>query len=413
MEPAGPDRRAETLASLKTRVRTTALPDFTRGYIGLPAYPLAGVPELRRRLEAEGVDVIDVGAGDADLAPPPAALERLREAVWDPAMSRYPFQLGLREFRQAAASWMAKRFGVELDAHEELLPLIGSKEGIAKLPLAFVRPGDATIVPDPGYQAYRGGTLLAGGEPHLVPLRREHGFLIPLDELHSELLDRARILYLNYPNNPTAGIASREYFEDAVALCREHRIILVHDHAYSEIAFDGYRPPSILEIPGAKDVAVEFHSMSKTYNMTGWRLAWAAGGSALIASLARVKSFMDTGPFLGIQAAGAAALESYDEWVPGNVERFRMRRDTVVEALRSAGFDVESPIAALYAWVPVPGDEPSISFARRALEQEGVIIVPGSAMGSAGEGYFRVALTLPRERLAEAAERLGRVAHRS
>lgn len=384
-------------------------PRTSRYLDALPGYPLAGFKEARLALEARGVDVIDLGAGDADLAPPPAVVAALQRAAENPAMSRYPFQVGLPAFRGAVSAWMSMRFGVELDANSEILPLIGSKEGLAHLPFAFMNPGDVGIMPDPGYQAYRGGTVLAGGEPWMVPLRPENDFLIPLETLPSDVVRRARILYLNYPNNPTAASAPDAYYRQAIDFCREHDIILVHDHAYSEMAFDGYRPPSILEFDGARDVAIEFHSLSKTYNMTGWRLAWAAGNPQLIAGLSRVKSFMDTGAFLGVQAAGVAALESWDTWVPGNVAVFQRRRDRAVVAFRAAGFDVVEPRATMYLWIPVPGGEPSRDFARRCLDQEGVMVLPGAGLGDGGEGFFRIALTVPEARLEDAASRLGRL----
>jgi LL-diaminopimelate aminotransferase len=373
-----------------------------------PAYPLADVPAIKRELIARGVDVIDLGAGDADLAPPPAAVNALVAAVQKPEMSRYPFQLGLPAFREAVSAWMQKRFGVKLDPFKEIHPLVGSKEGIAHLAFAYAGPGDATVFPDPGYQPYLGGTLLAGAEPYAVPLRPENDFLIPLDEIPDDVVQRTRILYLNYPNNPTAAIAPLSYLEETIAFCRRHGIVLVYDNAYSEIAFDGYRPPSILQLDGAMDVAVEFHSFSKTYNMTGWRIGWAAGNPGAIAALARVKSFVDTGQFLPVQAAAAAALESYDAWVPGNVEAFRQRRDAVVAALRDSGFSVETPVATMYVWVPVPSGA-SEPFARRALLEEGVVIMPGAAMGPGGEGFFRAALTQRPDRLREAAVRLARL----
>jgi LL-diaminopimelate aminotransferase len=382
-------------------------PRKSRAFSALPGYPLAGIPEKRRALEARGVDVIDLGAGDADLAPPPAAVERLASVVRDPAYSRYPFQLGLPAFREAVAGWMEARFGVTLDPYREILPLIGSKEGIAKLPLAFMDPGEVAVLPDPGYQAYRGGVILAGGRPHLVPLRPEHDFLVPLGDLPDDVSRSARILYLNYPNNPTAAAAPEGYLRDAVAFCRERNAVLVYDHAYSEIAFDGYRPPSILEIEGGRDVAIEFHSFSKTYNMTGWRLGWAAGNAELVAALSRVKSFIDTGVFLGVQAAGVAALESYADWVPGNVATFQRRRDAAVEGLAAAGFQVEVPRATMYLWVPVPGGEASADFAGRALDEAGVVVMPGAALGAGGEGFIRIALTVPEARLREAVGRLG------
>jgi LL-diaminopimelate aminotransferase len=304
---------------------------------------------------------------------------------------------------------MEKRFDVRLDPYTEILPLLGSKEGIAKLPFAFLDPGDVAVIPDPGYQAYRGGVILAGGEPHLVPLRPENDFLIPLDGFPEDVFPRIRMLYLNYPNNPTAAVAPLNYLREAVEFCHENDVVLVYDHAYSEIAFNGYRPPSILELEGAGGVALEFHSFSKTFNMTGWRLGWAAGGSDLIESLSRVKTFIDTGVFKGVQAAGVAALEAYDDWVPGNVERFERRRDAAVVSFFEAGFDVSVPKATMYLWVPVPGTESALDFAERALEEQGVVVLPGEALGAGGEGFFRVALTVDEERIREAVARLGRL----
>jgi len=375
----------------------------------LPAYPLAGFKEARLALQANGVDVIDLGAGDADLAPPPTVVDAMQRAVEDPTSSRYPFLVGLPAFRQEVSAFMQKRFGVSADENSEVLPLIGSKEGLAHMPFAFVNPGDVAVMPDPGYQAYRGGTLLAGGEPWMVPLRPENDFLLPLDQLPAEVVARTRMLFLNYPNNPTAASAPDAYFRQAIDFCREHDVVLVHDHAYSEIAFDGYRPPSVLEYEGAREVAIEFHSLSKTYNMTGWRLGWAVGNAALIGALTQIKTFVDTGAFLGVQAAGAAALQSWEEWVPGNVAVFQARRDRAVATLRAVGFEVRAPRATMYLWIPVPSNEPSRDFARRCLDQEGVMVLPGAGLGEGGEGFFRIALTVPEDRLEEAASRLGRL----
>lgn len=389
--------------------RTGRMPARATRFDAFPPYPLADVPEIKRELRAKGVDVIDLGAGDADMAPPPGAVDALAEAARDPSLGRYPFQLGLPELRKAIAGWMQRRFGVAVDPYAEVLPLIGSKEGIAHLAFAYVDPGDATIVPDPGYQPYAGGTLLAGGEPFRVALRPEHEFLIPLDELPDDVVGRAKILYLNYPNNPTAAIAPREYLERAVAFCREHGILLVYDNAYSELAFDGYRPPSILELDGAREVAVEFHSFSKTYNMTGWRIGWAAGSADAVGALSRVKTFVDTGAFLAVQAAARAALEAHEAWVPDNVAAFQARRDAAVDGLRAAGFDATPPRATMYLWVPVPAGTDSGALARRALVEQGVVLMPGAALGDGGEGFFRIALTERPARLREAAERLGRL----
>ena len=385
------------------------LPELSHRFLNLPPYPLAGIPEARKRLRAEGVDIIDLSAGDADLSPPPAAVAGIKAAVEDPATSRYPFNLGLAEFRTEVVAWMERRFGVRLDPAKEIVPLIGSKDGIAHLPLAFMNPGDTAFIPDPGYAPYWSGIWLAGGEPIRVTLKEENDFLIPLDELPEKELAKAKLLYLNYPNNPTTAIAPRDYLAKAVAFCAKHRLVLVYDNAYSEVAFDGYRPPSIFEIEGARDVALEFHSFSKTFNMTGWRLGWAAGNPELIGVLSRVKSFVDTGAFLGIQAAGAAALRSWEDWVPENIKTFQNRRDAAVEALLAQGFQLQSPRATMYLWIPIPTPESGLDFCRRALEQEGVIVLPGSSMGQGGEGFFRIALTTSEARLQEAAIRLGRV----
>lgn len=385
------------------------MPRTNTRFDGLPPYPLAEMKAVRRRIEAEGRDVIDLGAGDATLDPPPAVIEKLCEVAGDNSYSRYAFQLGLPAFREAVARFMERRFGVRVDPFTEVLPLIGSKDGIAHLPFAYVEPGDAAIIPDPGYQAYLGPLMLSGGDPHLVPLRPENDFLVPLGDIPAAVTERARILYLNYPNNPTTAVAPDAYVEEAIAYCARNDVLLAYDNAYSEFGFDGYRPRSVLEFDGARDVALEFHSLSKTYNMTGWRLGWAVGGAPMIAALSKVKTFMDTGQYLGIQAAGVAALESWESWVPGNIATFAGRRDAAVEAFRAAGFDVTSPRSTMYLWIPVPGGEPSEAFGLRALESEGVIVLPGASLGSGGEGFFRIALTVDGDRLSEAARRLGRI----
>jgi LL-diaminopimelate aminotransferase len=385
------------------------MPGPSRRVESLPPYPFADLPVIKRELRARGVDVIDLGVGDADLPPPPAAVEALRAAALDPANSRYSFQLGLPRYREAIAEFMLERFGVCADPSTELLPLIGSKEGIFHLPFAAVDPGDVTIVPDPGYQAYVGGTVLAGGEPYVVPLRPENDFLVPLDSIPREVVRRTRVLFLNYPNNPTTAVAPREYLEEVVEFCRRNGIVLAYDNAYSEVAYDGYRPPSILEIDGAREVAVEFHSLSKTYNMTGWRVGWAVGEPRLIAALAKVKSFADTGVPFTIQHAAVAALESRGAWLAENLAIFRARRDAAVDVLRSAGLEVKSPRATMYLWVALPEGERSERFSRRLLLEEGVAVMPGVSLGRGGEGFFRIALTLPEERIREATERIGRV----
>ena len=331
-------------------------------------------------------------------------------ALADPTMSRYPFQIGYPPFRVGVAEWMAGRFDLRLDSMTEILPLLGSKEGIAHLPLAVLDPGDVVVFPDPGYQAYRGGAVLAGAEPVAMALRPENDFLLRPWTLPESVQKRIRMVILNYPHNPTTAVAPRDYLKEVVDFCLERRAVLVHDHAYSEIAFDDYRPPSILEIPGARQVAIEFHSCSKTYNMTGWRLGWAAGNAELVGALSRLKTFIDTGVFKAVQAGGLGALESYRDWFPGNLEVFRRRRDAAVAGLREAGFDASAPLASMYLWVPLPDGITGPDFTRRALEESGVVVMPGTALGGGGEGFFRVALTVPEVRLAEAAERLGQIA---
>ncbi|HWE43462.1 MAG TPA: aminotransferase class I/II-fold pyridoxal phosphate-dependent enzyme [Gemmatimonadaceae bacterium] len=385
------------------------MPRLAPRFATLPVYPGAHVPARKRELVARGVDVIDLGAGDADLAAPPAAIAALKRAVDDPAMSRYGFGLGLPAYREAISRWMEERFGVRFDPFTEVVPLIGSKEGIAHLAMAYVGTGDVTIIPEPGYLAYLGGTLLGEGTAYTVPLRPEHDFLVDLEAIPPAVLKRARILYLNYPNNPTAAVAPRDYLERVVERCRELDVLLVYDNAYSELAYDGYVPPSIFEIAGADDVAIEFHSLSKTYNMTGWRCGWAVARPSVAAALAKVKTFVDTGAFMAVQAAGVAALESWADWVPGNVAIFRERRDAAAEAFRAAGFACATPRAAMYLWCPLPAGIASRDFADRLLDEEGVVVLPGSALGSGGEGYFRVSFIKPPERLREAAGRAGRL----
>jgi LL-diaminopimelate aminotransferase len=322
-------------------------------------------------------------------------------------LSKYGFQQGLPEFRQAASRWIERRFGIRFDPSTETLPLIGSKEGLSHLPLTVINPGDVAIVPEPGYQAYLGGALLAGAEPYIAPLRPENGFLLNLDQVPPDTLRRAKIVFVNYPNNPTAAVATTAYLERTVAVCREHGILLAYDNAYCDLTFDGYRAPSIFEIDGASEVAIEFFSLSKSYSMTGWRLGFAAGRAELIGALTRVKSYVDTGPFLAVQKAGAAALDRGEELVAPIRTELQHRRDAAVTALHQAGFKVESPKAAMYLWVPLPLGVASAAFAKLALEETGVVVLPGSAFGPAGEGFFRIALTVGAERLRTAAERLG------
>ena len=383
------------------------MPTRAARFFTLPDYPLATIPQKKRELVARGVDVIDLGAGDADLSPPQAALDRARDAVLEPALSRYGFGLGYVPYREAVSAWMQRRFGVKFDPFTEVVPLLGSKEGISHLAFAYLEPGSVSIIPEPGYNPYQGGTLLSSGEPYRYALRPRTDFLLDLDEIPRDVLDRTRILYLNYPNNPTAAIAPVDYLEDVVRVCRERDILLVYDNAYSEIAFDGYVPPSIFEIEGARDVAIEFHSLSKTYNMTGWRCGWAVAKPEIASTLLKVKSFVDTGQFMAIQAAGAAALESWAEFVPKNVAIFQARRDAAVSSFRAAGFECEVPRATMYLWIKLPDGIASATFTERLLEEQGVVVMSGSSFGAGGEGFFRISFIQSPERIADAAQRAG------
>jgi len=385
------------------------MPRTTARLNRLPPYPLAHIPARKRELINRGVDVIDLGAGDADLAPPTAAVEALARAAREPSLGRYGFGLGYVPYREAISRWMERRFKQRFDPLTEIVPLIGSKEGIAHLAFGFLQPGDVAIVPEPGYMAYAGGTLLSDATVHAYALRPRTNFLIDLDDVPTAVMDRTRVLFLNYPNNPTAAIAPIEYLTDVVRRCRERDILLVYDNAYSEMAFDGYVPPSIFEIEGARDVAIEFHSLSKTYNMTGWRCGWAAASKSICSVLTRVKSFVDTGAYMGIQSAGVAAIESWESFLPGNLATFRERRDAAVAAFREAGFECETPKATMYLWIPLPEGIPSAQFADQLMDTEGVIVLPGSAFGAGGEGFFRVSFITNGDRLREAARRAGRV----
>jgi LL-diaminopimelate aminotransferase len=385
------------------------MPKLAKRFETLPEYVLARIPQQKQELLKRGVDVIDLGAGDADLMPPEAAVRRLTEAVQIPAMNRYGFGLGLMKFREAASAWMEKRFGLKFDPLKEIVPLIGSKEGLSHLALAYMEAGKVAIVPEPGYNSYVGGTLLAGGEAYKYPLRPRTKFLVELDDVPADVLKRASVLYLNYPNNPTGAVAPMDYLKRVVKKCRELDILLVYDNPYCDMTFDGYKAPSIFEVDGARDIAIEFFSMSKTFNMTGWRCAWAVAKPEIASSLAKVKSFIDTGQFQVVQAAAVAAFESFDEWVPRNLEVFKARRDAAVASFRKAGFTCEPPKATMYLWIPLPEGVASATFAERLMQDEGVIVLPGSGFGAGGEGFFRISFITSPERIAEAAVRAGRV----
>jgi LL-diaminopimelate aminotransferase len=375
----------------------------------IPPYMFA---ELERRVAAKreaGIDVISLGIGDPDTPTYPHIVEAMQRAVADPSTHQYPSNRGRTEFRQALTGFYERRFGVEIDPESEVIPAIGAKECIYNLCFAFLDPGDVALAADPGYPVYTGGPLLAGAEAVLMPLVPELGFVPDLDALArdaSETLDRARLLFINYPNNPTGAVAPDGFFERVVELAREHEILVVHDNAYSETTYDGYVAPSFLATPGAKDVGVEVFSLSKGYNMTGWRCAAILGNADAVSSYWRLKTNVDSGLFEAIQLAGAAALEGPQAAVAEMNSVYARRRDLVVDALREIGVDVEPPKGTIYVWAPVPDGHTSTSFAELVLEEAAVVISPGSMYGPSGEGFFRISLTTPDERISEAVERM-------
>jgi LL-diaminopimelate aminotransferase len=374
----------------------------------IPPYLFA---ELERKIAAKraaGIDVISLGIGDPDMPTFEPIVAAAQRAVADPSTQSYPTNRGRQEFREAVASFYGRRFGVQLDPDGEVMPAIGAKECIFNLNLAFLDPGDVALASDPGYPVYTGGPLIAGAEPVLMPLREELGFAPDLDAIPPEALERARIMYINYPNNPTGAVVPEALFERVVEFAREHDVLVVHDNAYSETTFDGYVAPSFLQTPGAKDVGVEVFSLSKGYNMTGWRCAAIVGNAAAIEHYWRLKSNIDSGLFEAVQLAGAAALgPDLDVQVKGMNELYRRRRDLVCDALAEAGVEVRRPKGTIYVWAPVPeGFGSSAAYCEHVLEEAAVVISPGEAYGPSGAGFFRISLTTPDDRLAEAVERI-------
>jgi LL-diaminopimelate aminotransferase len=370
------------------------------------AYLFADLDQKQEALRAKGVDVISLSVGDPDLPTPAHIVDALMEGATDPRSHRYPSYIGEKDFRSTVATWFRKRFRVALDPDKEVLALIGSKEGLAHFPWATVDPGDVVLVPDPGYPVYRSSTILADGVPHPVPLLRERGFLPDLSAIPEDVTRRAKVMFLNYPNNPTAAIAPLEFFKEAVQFAHRYDILLAHDNAYSEITYDGYVAPSILEVDGAKEVAIEFHSLSKTYCMTGWRVGFAVGSAAAVGALARIKTNVDSGIFRAVQRAGIAAMTGPQDGVAERLRIYQGRRDRVTKALRSLGWQVPDIKATIYVWLPVPGGMTSAQFTSTVLEKTGVLVTPGTGYGAHGEGYVRLSLTIGDSRLDEALERL-------
>jgi LL-diaminopimelate aminotransferase len=374
----------------------------------LPPYLFMEIDRLKAEVQAKGMDIIDLGVGDPDLPTPDHILKKLTQTAMDPRNHRYPSYSGMNDFRKSVAAWYQRRFGVSLDPEKEVVTLIGSKEGIAHFPLAFLDPGDIALVPSPAYPVYHIGTLFAGGQSYFLPLLKENGFLPDLSQISAETAGRSRILFLNYPNNPTSAVADRAFFEQVVRFALEYRIIVCHDAAYSEIAYNGYRPMSFLEVPGAKEVVIEFHSLSKTYNMTGWRIGFAVGNARLIEGLSQIKSNIDSGAAQAIQWAGIEALEGPQDGLSKLNTIYQKRRDLMVAGLKKIGLGIEPPKATFYLWIECPTGYSSTQTTLHLLEKTGIVTTPGNGFGEPGEGYFRISLTVPEERLKEAVERLSK-----
>ncbi len=372
----------------------------------LPPYLFARIEKKIEKAKAEGVDVISLGIGDPDRPTPDHIIDKLCEQAHNPVNHQYPSSVGMLSFRQAVATYYQNRFGVELDPKSEVVSLIGSKEGIAHISFCYLDPGDVALIPDPGYPVYGIGAMLCGAEPYTMPLKVENGFLPDLDAIPADVARRAKLMFVNYPNNPTGAIANDDFYKKLIAFAKEYNIIVCHDAAYQDIAFDGYRPPSFLEYPGAKEVGIEFGSCSKPYNMTGWRIAWAAGNPRVIEALGRIKSNIDSGVFQAVQYAGAAAITGPQECTVEISKVYKERAQVIVDALNSLGWNIKPPKATIYLWVPVPKGYTSMTFAEHVFEKTGVVITPGNGYGEYGEGYFRIALTVEKERAQEAVNRI-------
>jgi LL-diaminopimelate aminotransferase len=373
----------------------------------LPPYLFAEIDRKKAAKVAQGIDVISLGIGDPDTPTPEHIVEAMGKAIHNPANHQYPSYVGAPRYRQACSEWMKNRFDVDVDSNKEVLALIGSKEGIAHLFTAFVDPGDYTLVPGAGYPVYYTGGVMVGGQTHWMPMTEENGFLADFESTPAEVLAKAKMMFLSYPNNPTSAIANDEYFDRAIAFAREHDLLLVHDNAYSEIGFDGYRAPSILQRPGAKDVAIELFSCSKAYNMTGWRVAFAAGNAKAIDALGTVKSNIDSGVFTAVQDAAIEAMTGPQDSIAELNALYTRRRDLILEALGKIGIEVPmKPVATIYVWAKVPEGYDSATFASKILDEANVIVAAGSAYGPSGEGYIRLSLTTPDDRLEEAVRRI-------
>lgn len=372
----------------------------------IPPYLFAEIDKKKAAAQAKGIDIINLGIGDPDLPTPGFIIEAMDKAMRNPKTHDYPPYEGIIEFRQAVADWYQDRFGVHLDPTNEVLSLIGSKEGIAHAFLTFLDPGDIAILPDPGYPAYKVNTLIAGGVPYTVPVKEDNNYEIDFDKIDPAILPKANIVFVNYPGNPTGAVASDEFFERAIHFGKKHDILICMDNAYSEVYYDGKKPRSILEFKGAKDIAIEFHTLSKTFNMTGWRLGMAVGNAQAIQALGKIKTNMDSGVFKAIQWAGVEAFKHYKPFVEGQNAIYQKRRDLMMTGLRELGLTSPAPKASFYIWSKVPKGFTSEAFTIELLEKTGILVVPGSGYGEFGQGYFRISITTPNHRLEEAIHRL-------
>ena len=372
----------------------------------LPPYLFAAIDKMKAEQVAKGVDVIDLSIGDPDMPTPPNILANMKEAVDNEKNHQYPSYIGMIEFRRAVSDWYKRRFNVDLDPGGEVLSLIGSKEGIAHIPLAFVNPGDAVLVPDPAYPVYSIGTKFAGGDPFPMPLLKENGFLPDLKKIPKDVAERAKLLFVNYPNNPTAAVADKAFFSELVEFANKYNIIICHDAPYTEMYYHGEKPISFLEVDGAKEVGIEFHSLSKTYNMTGWRIGFAVGNAGVLEGLGGIKTNVDSGLFQAIQEAGIEALEGDQSSVEKMRRMYQERRDTLMNGLMELGLKPEVPKATFYIWVPVPQGYSSAAYCSHLLNKAGIVTTPGNGFGESGEGYIRMALTVPKDRIIEGIQRL-------
>jgi LL-diaminopimelate aminotransferase len=382
--------------------------EFSERLKQLPPYLFGEIDKAKKKALDEGRPVIDLGVGDPDTPTPDIIIKKLQEAATDPSTHKYALNKGLKSLRVAMAEWYKKRFGVVLDPDTEILPLMGSKDGIAHIPMAFVNPGDAVLASNPGYPPYISGAIFAGGEAHMLPLLKENGFIPDLDSVDKSVAKRSKLMHINYPNNPTGAVCGKDFYAKAVEFARKNGTIVCSDAAYTELSYDGYNPPSFLEVPGAKEVGIEFHSLSKTFNMTGWRVGMAVGNAKVLEGLGNVKSNIDSGIFTAVQVASIEALKNAESIKARMNKIYTERRDTLVDGLNRIGWKVDKPKAAFYVWAPVFGKYDSAALAKSMLEKADLIITPGNGFGKYGEGYVRFALTVGVDKLKEAVERIRR-----